>query len=80
VKGKHAMANTAVITREVTQPATQANVPHLKIMPTPEVTPETSIVAGYGACYHRMVCGCASYKGMNSQPCQFCGHGFGEHY
>jgi hypothetical protein len=38
------------------------------------------LTLGYGACSNRMVCGCAAYRGMNNQPCQNCGHGFGAHY
>lgn len=36
--------------------------------------------AGYGVCSNRMVCHCTGYRGMNGQPCQVCGCGFGAHY
>jgi hypothetical protein len=36
--------------------------------------------AGYGVCSNRMVCHCTGYRGMNNQPCQACGCGFGAHY
>jgi hypothetical protein len=33
-----------------------------------------------GVCSNRMVCHCTGYRGMNNQPCQVCGCGYGAHY
>jgi hypothetical protein len=40
----------------------------------------TPLTMGYGVCSNRMTCHCTGYRGMNSQPCQVCGCGFGAHY
>ncbi len=38
------------------------------------------LAIGYGVCKNRMVCHCSGYRGMNNQPCQVCGCGFGMHW